>query len=158
LGASLYFPAQILEAASLASPTFGPYRRMHRPIGRAPAGILSELVSPRLRKVLSGDGGENTMCGDRLGPRRRLIRALAASLLLAAAACGGCTPVVEDELPNGNRIVQTYSRLEGIEGTRADNEKIARERCPDGFLLLKEQIGSDDEGLYRRWEYGCLAP
>ena len=31
-------------------------------------------------------------------------------------------------------------------------------RIPDGFLLLKEQLGSDDEGLYRRWEYGCLAP
>ena len=30
--------------------------------------------------------------------------------------------------------------------------------CPDGYLLLNERLGSDSEGLYRRWEYGCLAP
>ncbi|HEY0526548.1 MAG TPA: hypothetical protein VGD08_24350 [Stellaceae bacterium] len=86
-----------------------------------------------------------------------LLPVLAAGALLATAVAG-CTPIVENELPNGNRIVQTYSRLRGIDGTQADNERIARERCPDGFLLLKEQIGSDDEGMYRRWEYGCLAP
>jgi len=95
-----------------------------------------------------------------MSSRRRmqlLLRALAAGALLTPIVAA-CTPVVEDDLPNGNHIVQTYSRLRGIEGTQADNAQIARERCPDGFLLLKEQLGSDDEGLYRRWEYGCLAP
>jgi hypothetical protein len=88
---------------------------------------------------------------------RLLLQALVAGALLTSGVAG-CTPILEDELPNGNRIVQTYSRLKGIDGTQADNARIARARCPDGFLLLREQIASDNEGLYRRWEYGCLAP
>jgi hypothetical protein len=74
------------------------------------------------------------------------------------AALTNCTPIIQEDLPSGDHLVKTYSRLFGIAGTRRDNQRLAEQTCPDGFILLDETFGVDSEGAFRRWEYGCLAP
>jgi hypothetical protein len=81
-----------------------------------------------------------------------------AALFFALGLLGACSPVLEEALPNGDHVVTTYGRLRGIEGTKWDNREAALTTCPDGYLVLNERLGRDSEGLYRRWEYGCLAP
>lgn len=86
-------------------------------------------------------------------PAPHPLSALAATALILLA---GCSPTFYEDHPNGDHVVTTYGRLSGIEGTKASNRDAALATCPDGYLLLDEQLGRDSQGLYRRWKFGCL--
>lgn len=70
----------------------------------------------------------------------------------------GCVPVYQADLPRGEHLVTSYGRLFGIAGTRYNNAEAALATCPNGYIVLDERLGIDDNGAYRRWRYGCLAP
>ena len=75
-----------------------------------------------------------------------------AAVILAACAAANTSA----QLASGDYTVKSYSRLFGLENTKAENAEVATRTCPDGFILLNEQIARDAEGLYRQWQYGCL--
>ena len=75
-----------------------------------------------------------------------------------AAALAGCVPMVKDELPNGDHVVTTYVRLQGIAEARDDNLWAARQQCHGGVVLVEETHGVDDNGAWDRLVYGCTAP
>jgi hypothetical protein len=82
-------------------------------------------------------------------------------LLLTAALAGlaGCAPSYLTEVRPGDRVVTTYARVFGLEATKLNNREAALDACrPDNFVLFDEQIGQDDNGVYRRWRFGCVAP
>ena len=81
------------------------------------------------------------------------MRVLLAALLLASCA----PPQIEEALPRGDRAVTTYGRVFGLEATVHNNREAALNACPEGYVILDESFGRDEDGLYRRWEYGCLA-
>jgi hypothetical protein len=77
---------------------------------------------------------------------------------LAIAVLASCTPILREDLGNGDHAVTTYVRLFGAEGARINNERLAEQTCPDGIIRMNEGFGMDADGYYRRLEYGCLAP
>ena len=85
-------------------------------------------------------------------------RRVVLSAALIAGLSPACTPIVREELDSGDRAVTTYVRLFGAKGAQINNERLAAEDCPDGFIRLNESFGMDEDGYYRRLEYGCLAP
>jgi hypothetical protein len=86
------------------------------------------------------------------------MRRGARTTLVLACLLGGCVPQLEESTARGDHTVTTWSRLFGLDATKWNNVVVARETCPDGYILLDESIGVDENGNYRRWEYGCLAP
>jgi hypothetical protein len=79
-------------------------------------------------------------------------------LLLLAAALAGCAPTYLAESPNGDRTVTTYSRAFGLDATKLNNREAVLEACgKDEPIIFGEQFGTDDNGVYRRWEFGCAA-
>jgi hypothetical protein len=77
--------------------------------------------------------------------------------LALAAAAAGCVPMVEDDLPNGDHIVTTYVRLQGLSEARDDNLWAARRQCGGSVVLIDESNGVDDNGAWDRLVYGCAA-
>jgi hypothetical protein len=77
---------------------------------------------------------------------------------VTACLAAGCVPQVAQTTPQGDYVVTTWSRLFGLDATRQNNMEAARATCPQGYILLNETIGVDDNGNFRRWEYGCLVP
>ena len=78
--------------------------------------------------------------------------------LLLAAALAGCAPTYVGEAPDGERTVTTYSRAFGLDATKLNNREAVLEACgKDEPIIFGEQLGTDDNGLYRRWEFGCAA-
>jgi uncharacterized caspase-like protein len=82
--------------------------------------------------------------------KRRVVFAVVA--LLAACA----PPQTQEATAKGDHLVTTWSRAFGLKATKWNNVEAARENCPDGYILLGEEIGRDENGNFRRWEYGCL--
>jgi hypothetical protein len=80
----------------------------------------------------------------------------ALSLIGLSAVLAGCSPIYETKLPNGYYTVTSYSRLYGISGAQSANITVALRKCPNGFVLVDEQFGTDADGLYRRWTYDCV--
>jgi hypothetical protein len=78
--------------------------------------------------------------------------------LLVACLAAGCAPQVEQRTARGDYVVTTWSRLFGLDATTKNNTEAARAACPEGYIVLNETIGVDEDGNYRRWEFGCLAP
>jgi hypothetical protein len=78
--------------------------------------------------------------------------------LAIAWLAAGCVPQVQERTEKGDYVVTTWSRLFGLDATRLNNIEAARAVCPDGYIVLNETIGVDDNGNYRRWEFGCLTP
>jgi hypothetical protein len=90
--------------------------------------------------------------------RTRKVGAWGRAIVLLASVATGCAPPqLRGETPQGDHFVTTWSRLFGLGSTKWNNVEAARETCPDGYILLGEEIGRDENGNYRRWEYGCLA-
>ena len=79
------------------------------------------------------------------------------ALLVSAAILAACAPNLAAQLPSGDYTVRTYGRLFGIEQTKVDNWDVATRTCPRGYILFSERLGQDVDGLYREWEYGCIA-
>jgi len=77
-------------------------------------------------------------------------------LLLLAAALAGCAPTYLAESPNGDMTVTTYSRVFGLDATKLNNREAVLEACgKDEPIIFGEKFGTDDNGVYRRWEFGC---
>jgi hypothetical protein len=74
-----------------------------------------------------------------------------------AAALAGCVPMVQSDLPNGDHVVTTYVRLQGLAEARDDNLWAARQQCRGGVVLVEETHGVDDFGPWDRLVYGCTA-
>lgn len=90
-------------------------------------------------------------------PRRGLPAVAKAAWLAIALLASGCaTPQVEETTAAGDHVVTTWSRLLGLDATKRDNADAAEATCPEGYIILRETIGQDDDGNFRRWEYGCL--
>lgn len=106
---------------------------------------LHGIVTPPAARAEGGRGRIRTA-----GARRRAV------VVLACLASGCAPPQLRGETPQGDHFVTTWSRLFGLDATKWNNVEAARETCPDGYILLSEEIGRDDNGNYRRWEYGCL--
>jgi hypothetical protein len=88
---------------------------------------------------------------------RRNGRMRRGAWLVVACLVAGCAPPqVEGTTPSGDHVVTTWSRLFGLDSTKWNNVEAARANCPEGYIVLGETIGQDNEGNYRRWEYGCL--
>jgi hypothetical protein len=82
-----------------------------------------------------------------------MLCALVASAVLLLAAC---TPVVGEDLGNGDYSVTTRIRLQGADEAGEQNAWFARQQCPDGHFVLDDRVFTDESGTYRRWIYGCL--
>lgn len=63
-----------------------------------------------------------------------------------------------ENLPNGDHVVTSYVRLQGMTEARDDNLWAARQICGGGIVLIDEQTGVDDNGAWDRLVYGCVAP
>lgn len=87
--------------------------------------------------------------------RRRNGLVLPAAL---AAALAGCVPMEEGQLPNGDHVITTYVRLQGLSEARDDNLWAARRHCGEGVVLIEESQGVDDNGAWDRLVYGCAIP
>jgi hypothetical protein len=74
-----------------------------------------------------------------------------------AIALAGCVPMLQRDLPNGDHVVTTYVRLQGVAEARDDNLWAARRMCGDGVVLVDQQSGEDDYGHWERLVFGCLA-
>ena len=79
------------------------------------------------------------------------------ALLALAALLAACAPNRAEQLPSGDYTVRSYGRLFGIEQTKVDNWNVATRNCPKGYILFNERVDRDVDGLYREWEYGCIA-
>jgi hypothetical protein len=80
-------------------------------------------------------------------------------LAIAMASLPCCVPMLKDDLPNGDHAVTTYVRLQGFEEARDDNLWAARQTCgARAVVLVDEQHGTDDNGMWDRLVYGCVAP
>jgi hypothetical protein len=77
-------------------------------------------------------------------------------LALAAILSGCAPPQTAETTPSGDHVVTTWSRLFGLDATKWNNVEAARAACPEGYIILNEEIGQDADGNYRRWIYGCL--
>ena len=75
-----------------------------------------------------------------------------------AAALAGCVPMEESQLPNGDHVVTTYVRLQGLSEARDDNLWVARRQCGGTVVLIDESQGVDDNGAWDRLVYGCAVP
>ena len=76
-----------------------------------------------------------------------------------AASLAGCVPMTLSDLPNGDHVVTTYVRLQGMAEARDDNLWAARQQCHGGGVVLVEETnGTDDNGAWDRLVYGCTAP
>ncbi len=65
----------------------------------------------------------------------------------------------QEELPNGDHVVTSYVRLQGLTEARDDNLWAARQICRGGAaVLIDERTGIDDNGTWDRLVYGCVAP
>jgi hypothetical protein len=69
---------------------------------------------------------------------------------------GGCVVQEHDE-SSGQHVVTSYARLHGVSGTRRDNEDVAKDVCPEGYILHDERLGQNDDGHFRRWVFACIA-
>ena len=78
--------------------------------------------------------------------------------LTVAAALTACVPMVQGDLPNGDHVVTTYVRLQGMTEARDDNLWAARQQCRGGVVLVEETNGTDENGAWDRLVYGCAAP
>ena len=78
--------------------------------------------------------------------------------VILAAALLGCVPMEQGQLPNGDRVVTTYVRLQGLSEARDDNLWVARRHCGGSVVLIDESQGVDDNGAWDRLVYGCAAP
>jgi hypothetical protein len=88
--------------------------------------------------------------------RRGFLSMLVVAFALAGGA--GCAPTFRSDTARGDHYVTTYSRLFGLKATILNNEEAALAACaPDGYVLFDEKIGTDDNGVYRRWNFGCVA-
>ncbi len=78
---------------------------------------------------------------------------------LAALAVGlaACVPMSQEELPNGDHVVTSYVRLQGLTEARDDNLWAARQVCRGGVVLIDERTGIDENGTWDRLVYGCVA-
>ena len=76
----------------------------------------------------------------------------------AALALAACTPIVGRDLGGGDYAVTTRIRFQGPDEAGEQNAWLARQQCPDGFLVLDDSIVTDESGTFRRWRYGCLEP
>ncbi len=64
----------------------------------------------------------------------------------------------QEELPNGDHVVTSYVRLQGLTEARDDNLWAARQVCRGGgVVLIDERTGIDDNGTWDRLVYGCVA-
>jgi len=97
----------------------------------------------------------NAGCGTAM---RQMGLLLFVGLPLFLLALASCVPMVRTDMPNGDHTVTTYVRLQGFEEARDDNLWVARETCHGGVILIEEQHGVDDNGLWDKLVYGCLAP
>jgi hypothetical protein len=86
---------------------------------------------------------------------RPLIGCVGCAALVVAV--GGCAPMVQSDLPNGDHVVTTYVRVQGAEEAQNDNLWAARQRCHGGIVLISETSGVDANGAWQRLVYGCLA-
>lgn len=75
-----------------------------------------------------------------------------------AASLAGCVPMTQNDLPNGDHVVTTYVRLQGLAEARDDNLWVARRQCHGGVVLVEETNGVDDNGAWDRLVYGCTIP
>jgi hypothetical protein len=100
--------------------------------------------------------------------RRSLLPTPAVIVAAAAATLAGCGITVEDDGAPGIRTIRTYisgppDQLQfsafnhplGIEGARLQNEWMAQKRCPEGFVLFKNAVELDADGVFLRWDVGC---
>jgi len=78
--------------------------------------------------------------------------------LAFALALAGCVPMEEGRLPNGDHVVTTYVRLQGLSEARDDNLWAARRHCGGSVVLIDETHGVDDNGAWDRLVYGCAVP
>ena len=78
-----------------------------------------------------------------------LDRAAPSGRSAIAAALMNCPP---EEL----QLTQFNHPL-GLEGARLQNEWTAKKHCPDGFVLFKNAVESDEAGVALRWDIGCRA-
>lgn len=69
----------------------------------------------------------------------------------------GCVPMRHETLPNGDHVVTSYVRLQGLTEARDDNLWAARQVCRGGIVLIDERHGVDDNGAWDRLVYGCVA-
>jgi hypothetical protein len=89
-------------------------------------------------------------------------------LLAAAASLAACGVTVEDNPSPGVTSIRTYisgppEELQltqfnhplGVEGARLQNEWAANKRCPDGFVLFRNAVETDEAGVVLRWDIGC---
>jgi len=94
---------------------------------------------------------------------RRILPPLAALLLVA-----GCGVTVEEVPSPGVTSIRTYvsgppDELQltqfnhplGLEGARLQNEWAAHKRCPDGYVLFRNAVETDEAGVFLRWDVGC---
>jgi hypothetical protein len=80
-------------------------------------------------------------------------------VLLVVISASGCAPTYLAEERNGDRSVTTYARAFGLKATTLNNEEAVLEACGnDRPIIFDEKIGSDSNGIYRRWDFGCAAP
>ena len=75
-----------------------------------------------------------------------------------AGLLAACVPMVRQDLPNGDHVVTSYLRLQGIDEARDDNLWAARQTCHGGVVIIREEAGHDAYGPWRRLVYGCIAP
>jgi hypothetical protein len=78
--------------------------------------------------------------------------------LAALAALAACAQTYVSEEPNGDQSVTTYSRIFGLDATSLNNREAVLDACDgDEPIVFDEKLGSDANGLYRRWNFGCIA-
>jgi hypothetical protein len=91
-------------------------------------------------------------------PRRLSLCVLLPGLALGAGTLAGCAPTFLEQTASGDHYVTTYSRAFGLRATTLNNEQAAQEACgEDRYVVFDETIGTDDNGIYRRWNFGCVA-
>jgi hypothetical protein len=77
--------------------------------------------------------------------------------LIGLTALAACAPTYVSDGPNGDQSVTTYSRVFGLDATSLNNREAVLEACDgDEPIIFDEKLGSDTNGLYRRWNFGCV--
>ena len=80
-------------------------------------------------------------------------------IVALAGALAACAETYEAAAPNGDRTVTSYARAFGLKETSVENREAAFDACGnDRPILFDEKIGTDENGVYRRWTFGCAAP
>jgi hypothetical protein len=85
-------------------------------------------------------------------------RALRLIILTAAAGLAACAPTYVAEGPNGEQSVTTYARSFGLDATNLNNREAILDACHgDEPIIFDEKVGTDENGVFRRWTFGCAA-